>query len=86
MTLASELATSGYPPGRIETTATVTTEHAASRWTITRIHLEVVAAVRAMEQSDFVDTTLRARANCPVSRLVIANISMEARLERGASR
>ena len=82
MTLADELATAGYTPQRIDTTATVTTERVAARWTMGQIHLEVIAAVRKMAQSDFVDATLRAKANCPVSRLVIANISMEARLNR----
>jgi osmotically inducible protein OsmC len=81
MTLADELAIAGYVPGRIDTTATVTTEYAAARWTMAQIHLEIVAAVRKIEQSEFVDATLRAKLNCPVSRLVTANISMQARLD-----
>ena len=82
MTLADELAIAGYIPQRIDTTATVTTEYAAARWTMAQIHLEIIAAVRKIEQSEFVDATLRAKLNCPVSRLVTANISMQAKQNR----
>ncbi len=82
MTLAAELGAAGYPVHRIDTTATVTVEHIAARWTMSRIHLEVLATVLDGEQFDFVDATLRAKANCPVSRLMNANISMQARLKR----
>jgi osmotically inducible protein OsmC len=82
MTLAAELSAAGYPVHRIDTTATVTVEHIAARWTMSRIHLEVIATVLDGEQFDFVDATLRAKANCPVSRLMNANISMQARLKR----
>jgi osmotically inducible protein OsmC len=83
MTLAEELGAAGYPVHRIDTTAIVTVEHIAARWTMSRVHLEVIATVREGEQFDFVDATLRAKANCPVSRLMNANISMQARLKRG---
>jgi osmotically inducible protein OsmC len=82
--LAEELDATGYTTHQIDTIATVTMEHAAARWTMTRIHLEVIATVHDGEQFDFVDATLRAKANCPVSRLLTANISMQARLKRAA--
>jgi hypothetical protein len=40
----------------------------------------VVAAVPRVAQCDFVDAALRAKANCPVSRALNANISMRAKL------
>jgi hypothetical protein len=83
MTLADELAAGGYPVHRIDIAATVTMECMATLWTITRIHLEVVATVQDGEAFDFVGATLRAKANCPVSRLLGANISMKAGLKRG---
>ena len=86
MTLADELRTAGYTTHQIDTTATITMEHVAMRWTMTRIHLEVLATVRNGEQFDFVDATLRAKANCPVSRLLTANISLQAQLKRGSGR
>lgn len=83
MTLAEELEAAGYAAHQIHTTAAVTMEQIGTRWMMTRIHLEVIATMPDGEQFDFMDATLRAKANCPVSRLLTANISMEAKLKRG---
>jgi osmotically inducible protein OsmC len=80
LTLADELKETGYSPRQIDTTATVTMENIAAAWTMTQIHLDVVAAVPGVAQCDFVDAALRAKANCPVSRALTANISMRAQL------
>src|SRR5271169_2092432 len=45
MTLANELDVAGYSPRQIDTTATVTMEHLAAVWTMTQIHLDVIATV-----------------------------------------
>jgi osmotically inducible protein OsmC len=82
MTLANELDEAGYRPRQIDTTATVTMEDVAAGWTMTQIHLEVVATVPKVAQCDFVDAALRARANCPISRSLNANISMCAKLSQ----
>jgi osmotically inducible protein OsmC len=85
MTLANELGEAGYRPRQIDTTATVTMEDIAAGWTMTQIHLDVVAMVPKVAQCDFVDAALRAKANCPISRSLNANISMRAQLtQRGA--
>ena len=55
-------------------------ENIAAGWTMTQIHLDVIAAVPKVAQCDFVDAALRAKANCPVSRALNANISMRAKL------
>jgi osmotically inducible protein OsmC len=86
MTLANELGEAGYRPRQIDTTATVTMENIAAGWTMTQIHLDVVATVPKVAQFDFVDAALRAKANCPISRSLNANISMRAELShRGAA-
>jgi len=82
MTLANELAEAGYSPRQIDTTATVTMEDIAAGWTMTQIHLDVIATVPKVAQGDFVDAALRAKANCPISRSLTANISMRAQLSR----
>ena len=82
MTLADELGVAGYSPNQIDTTATVTMEDIAAGWTMTQIHLDVAATVPRATQCDFIDAALRARANCPISRLLSATISMRARLKR----
>src|SRR5436190_12330375 len=58
MALASELGDAGYSPDQIDTTATVTMEDSAGGWTMTQIHLDVVAAVPNAAQCDFIDAAL----------------------------
>jgi osmotically inducible protein OsmC len=80
--LANELGHAGYHPTQIDTTATVTMEDTAPGWTMTQIHLDVIATVPRALQCDFIDATLRAKASCPISRLLNANISLRAKLKR----
>ena len=82
MTLANELGEAGFRPRQIDTTATVTMEDIAAGWTMTQIHLDVIATVPKVAQCDFVDAALRAKANCPISRSLNANISMRATLSQ----
>jgi osmotically inducible protein OsmC len=85
LTLANELGQAGYSPRQIDTTATVTMENIAVGWTMTQIHLDVIAAVPRVAECDFVDAALRAKANCPISRSLNANISMRAKLSQRVS-
>ena len=85
MTLANELGEAGYNPRQIDTTATVTMEKIAAVWTMTQIHLDVIATVPKVAQCDFIDAALRAKANCPISRSLTANISMRANLKHDAA-
>ena len=82
MTLANELGEAGYRPRQIDTTATVTMEDIAAGWTMTQIYLDVIASVPKVAHCDFVDAALRAKANCPISRSLNANISMRATLSQ----
>ena len=84
ITLANELGEAGYRPRQIDTTATVTMESIAG-WTLTQIHLDVIATVRHVPQYEFIDAALRAKANCPIARSLNANISMRAHLKDGAA-
>lgn len=81
MALANELDLSGLHPERIETTATATMENLAAGWTLTRIQLEVHANVPNASQALFMDAAVAAKANCPIARLLKANISMIASLD-----
>jgi lipoyl-dependent peroxiredoxin len=84
MALASELGHAGYCPEQIDTTATVTMEHMAAGWTMTLIHLDVVAWVPRAAQCDFIDAAVRAKTSCSISRLLHAKVSMFAKLKRPA--
>ncbi len=82
LTLAEELGLAGYKPREIDATASVTLEHLADGWRLTQILLAVTATVPRAAECDFVDATLRAKANCPISRALNANTLMTAKLNR----
>ncbi len=82
LTLADELGQAGYKPREIDTMATVTLEHLAAGWMLTQVLLAVTATVPRAVECDFVDATLRAKANCPISRAFRANTLMTAKLNR----
>ena len=81
LTLANVLAQAGYRPRQIDTTSTVMMEHVPKGWTLTQVHLDVTARVPKAAECDFVDAALQAKAHCPISRALNANISMRAKLE-----
>lgn len=81
MAFSVELDKAKMTPERIRTTATATFEKVADAWTITRIHLTVVAKVPGADASAFRSAADRAKAGCPVSRALTAAITMDATLE-----
>ena len=85
MALANELGLAGYCPEQIDTTATVTMERVAAAWTMTGIHLDVIAWVPRAAQCDFIDAAVRAKTSCFISRLLHAKVSMFAKLKRRAA-
>ena len=80
LALSKELKLAPSASGNITTTATVTTEHLATGWTITSIHLNIIARLPNVTQSEFIDATVRAKTSCVVSQLLRATISMNAKL------
>jgi lipoyl-dependent peroxiredoxin len=82
LALSNELGLTGSASGDIVVTATVSLEHLAAGWTIMNIHLNVIARLPKITQNRFIDATVRAKTRCLVSRLLRANISMNAKLEQ----
>jgi osmotically inducible protein OsmC len=80
MALSLMLGESGIRPERIDTTATVTLEKLESGFTITRVHLDVTVAAAGADRAKFEAAALKAKVNCPISKVLRADISMEARL------
>jgi lipoyl-dependent peroxiredoxin len=81
MALSAQLGTMNFTPQSLRTTAAVTLEKLDAGWTISKIHLDVSANVPGISASAFDSAAASAKANCPVSRLFKAEITMEARLE-----
>jgi osmotically inducible protein OsmC len=76
MKLAFVLNAAGFTADHIETTCTVTLEAGA----ITESRLVVQARVPGMEQTRFAECAEDAKANCPVSKVLNAAITLEATL------
>jgi lipoyl-dependent peroxiredoxin len=81
MALSGQLTTAGHAPESINTTATVTMEKTDAGFTVTNVHLDVTARVPGIDQAGFDTAAGNAKAGCPISRLLKAEITMEARLE-----
>jgi len=68
-------------PERLSTEATLTLEQVQGSWTITTIHLQLTGRVPGISQAKFAEIAADAKANCPVSRLLKAEITLDTKLE-----
>ena len=81
MALSGQLGNAGMTAESINTTATVTLEKTDAGFTITKVHLDVTARIPGAEQAAFETAANNAKAGCPISRLLKAEITMDAKLE-----
>jgi lipoyl-dependent peroxiredoxin len=81
MALSNELGSAGLTPDSIQTTATVTLDKTAAGFAITAVHLDVAARVPGASPEAFEAAAASAKSNCPVSKLLKAEITMTAKLE-----
>ena len=80
MALSGQLGNAGMTPESLETTASVTLEKLEAGFTITKVHLDVTARVPGADKAAFEKAAENAKAGCPISRLLKAEITMTARL------
>lgn len=81
MALSGQLGAAGMTADSIRTTATVTLEKLDAGWTVTAVHLDVTAKIPNADRAKFETAAANAKAGCPISRLLKAEITMDARLE-----
>jgi osmotically inducible protein OsmC len=81
MALSKQLEDAGMKAESIDTTAAVTLEKTDAGFTITKVHLDVTARIPGGDRSAFETAAGNAKAGCPVSRLLNAEITMDAKLE-----
>jgi lipoyl-dependent peroxiredoxin len=81
MALSGQLGNAGMTAESINTTATVTLDKTDAGFTITAIHLDVRARIPGADKQAFETAANNAKAGCPVSRLLNAQITMDAKLE-----
>jgi lipoyl-dependent peroxiredoxin len=83
MALSAQLGNAGITPESLETTASLTLDKLDAGWTVTKIHLDVSARIPGADQAAFDKAAEAAKAGCPISRLLKAEITMTARLAGG---
>ena len=81
MALSAQLGNDGLIPESINTTATVTLEKTDAGFTVTEVHLDVTAKIPDASREAFETATNNAKTGCPISRLLNAKITMEAKLQ-----
>lgn len=81
MALSGELAKVGIANPRIETTATVELKQQDGSFAITSSHPDVKIAASGADKDAAQKAADTAKANCPVSKLLKAEISMTATIE-----
>ena len=81
MALSLMLGEAGLTAEKIETHADVTLEKVGAGFEITSSHLTVTARIPGADDAKFQELANKAKAGCPVSKLLKAKITMDAKLE-----
>ena len=81
MALSGQLEAAGLTAESINTTAAVSLDRLEAGFTITAVHLSVSAKVPKATPEAFEKAAKNAKEGCPVSRLLKATITMDAKLE-----
>lgn len=81
MALSGQLGAAGLNAEKINTTASVKLDKTDKGFAITKVHLDVSAKVPGADKEAFETAANNAKNGCPVSKLLNATITMDARLE-----
>jgi osmotically inducible protein OsmC len=81
MALSAQLGNAGIKPESLETTASVTFEKLDAGFTVTKIHLETKARIPGADKAAFDKAAQDAKTGCPISRLLKAEITLNATLQ-----
>jgi osmotically inducible protein OsmC len=81
MALSFALAKAGFSDGTLDTSAKVTLDKDGDGFSITRSALTLKARVPGISQDQFDQIAQEAKAGCPVSKLLDAEITLEHSLE-----
>mgnify|MGYP001142228998 CR=1 FL=1 len=80
MALSLILGQAGMTPEKLETTATVTLEKVDDGFAVTKSHLDLVATIPGASEEAFQECAAKAKAGCPISKLLNAEITLDAKL------
>ncbi len=80
MALSLALGQEGMTAESIDTRATVTLEQAGGGFAVTSSHLDTTVRIPGADRAKFEKAAEGAKSGCPISKLLNAKITMEARL------
>jgi osmotically inducible protein OsmC len=80
MALSGQLGSAGMTAQSIDTTATVTFEKLEQGFTVTEVHLKLVAKIPGADKAAFETAAGNAKTGCPISRLLNTKITLETEL------
>jgi lipoyl-dependent peroxiredoxin len=80
MALSLILGEAGLTADEMNTKADVTLEKVADGFAITKVHLSLKAKIPGCDAAKFQELAAKAKAGCPVSKLLKADITMDAAL------
>jgi len=81
MALSGQLGNAGLTAERLDVTATVSLDKRDDGFAITAVHLDLTARIPGAEQTAFMKAANDAKNGCPVSKLLDAEITLDAKLE-----
>ncbi|MWD26199.1 OsmC family peroxiredoxin [Aquicoccus sp. SCR17] len=80
MAMSLQLGEAGFAADDISTEATVTLEEVEDGFAVTKIHLDVTAQISGIDRSKFQEIAEATKTGCPISKLLNADITMDAKL------
>jgi len=80
MALSGQLGNAGMTAESLEVTAAVTLEKTDAGFTVTKSHLDLTARIPGADKAAFDKAAENAKAGCPISRLLKAEITLTTRL------
>ena len=80
MASSGALSGAGFVPTQLDVTATVTLELVDGKQTVSKSHLVLVAQIPGIDDAKFQEIVAGAKAGCPISRLLKAEITLDAKL------
>jgi osmotically inducible protein OsmC len=84
MALSAQLGNAGMKAESINTTATVSLEQVEGGFAVTSSHLETTVRIPNADKAAFDKAVENAKSGCPISKLLNAKITMNAKLQQGA--
>jgi lipoyl-dependent peroxiredoxin len=81
MALSAQLGNAGMTAEEIQTTASVSLDKTDGGFAITAVHLDVRAKIPGADKQAFETAATNAKSGCPVSKVLNATITMDAKLE-----